>query len=104
MDGLSGPILGFFFLFVVFYLINRGGQQNISKNTSIYHDFWSKVFSLLALVNPKCPPWKRFFAVVYGLTSLRGALALNVGETSVELDEVCVHLRNGCSFWQRRLS
>jgi hypothetical protein len=58
------PWIFFFFFFFVFYLINRGGQQNASKNTSIYRDLPSEVFWLPASVNPKCPPRKRFSVVV----------------------------------------
>jgi len=47
-DGLTGPSHGFF------YLINRGGQQNASENTSIYYDLSFDVFLLPALVNKKC--------------------------------------------------
>ena len=34
VDGLGGPVHGFFFHFFIFCLINHGGQQSASKNRS----------------------------------------------------------------------
>jgi hypothetical protein len=38
MDGLGGPIHGFFRLFLLFYLINRGGHLNRLGKDLIYLD------------------------------------------------------------------
>ena len=61
MDGLVGPIHGFF---LFFYFIYRGGHDNRLGKSLIYRDLSANAVAKTTSANAFCPPLLRFFSSV----------------------------------------